>query len=88
MTKILVAEDERDIRDLIGFTLRFAGFEVVTYPDGAEALQAAPQEMPHSMPSSRASLRAKAIASALSIVSTRSTMERSRVSGTGCHWEM
>ena len=38
MTKILVAEDERDIRDLIGFTLRFAGFEVVTYPDGAEAL--------------------------------------------------
>lgn len=46
MTKILVAEDERDIRDLIGFTLRFAGFEVVTYPDGAEALAAAPQEMP------------------------------------------
>jgi DNA-binding response OmpR family regulator len=46
MTKILVAEDERDIRDLIGFTLRFAGFEVVTVPDGAEALQSAPQEMP------------------------------------------
>lgn len=46
MTKILVAEDERDIRDLIGFTLRFAGFDVVTVPDGAEALQAAPQEMP------------------------------------------
>lgn len=46
MTKILVAEDERDIRDLIGFTLRFAGFEVVTVPDGAEAVQSAPQEMP------------------------------------------
>lgn len=46
MTKILVAEDERDIRDLIGFTLRFAGFEVVTVPDGAEAVQATPQEMP------------------------------------------
>ena len=29
MAKILIAEDERDIRDLIAFTLRFAGFEVV-----------------------------------------------------------
>jgi CheY-like chemotaxis protein len=46
MTKILVAEDERDIRDLIGFTLRFAGFDVVTVANGAEAVQAAPQEMP------------------------------------------
>ena len=29
MAKILIAEDERDIRDLITFTLRFAGHEVV-----------------------------------------------------------
>ncbi len=27
--KILIAEDERDIRDLIIFTLRFSGYEVV-----------------------------------------------------------
>jgi DNA-binding response OmpR family regulator len=46
MAKILVAEDERDIRDLIAFTLRFAGFEVVAVGNGAEAVEAAPQEMP------------------------------------------
>jgi len=46
MSKILVAEDERDIRDLIGFTLRFAGFEVVAVANGQEAVEAAVQEMP------------------------------------------
>ncbi len=46
MTKILVAEDERDIRDLIAFTLRFAGYEVVAVENGEEAYNAAPQEMP------------------------------------------
>ena len=46
MPKILVAEDERDIRDLIGFTLRFAGFEVVLTADGIEAVEKAPQESP------------------------------------------
>lgn len=46
MAKILVAEDERDIRDLIGFTLRFAGHEVVTASNGEEALQAALLEIP------------------------------------------
>jgi CheY-like chemotaxis protein len=46
MAKILVAEDERDIRDLIAFTLRFAGHDVVTAADGAEALEMAPKEMP------------------------------------------
>jgi DNA-binding response OmpR family regulator len=34
MAKILIAEDERDIRDLITFTLGFAGFEVVAAPMG------------------------------------------------------
>lgn len=46
MAKILVAEDERDIRDLIGFTLRFAGHEVVTATNGEEAVQAALLEIP------------------------------------------
>jgi DNA-binding response OmpR family regulator len=46
MTKILVADDERDIRELIGFTLRFAGFEVVLTADGVEAIEKAPLEKP------------------------------------------
>ena len=46
MLKILVAEDERDIRELIGFTLRFAGFEVVLAANGAEAVERAPEEQP------------------------------------------
>ncbi|HNS63274.1 MAG TPA: response regulator [Anaerolineaceae bacterium] len=46
MAKILVAEDERDIRDLIAFTLRFAGHEVVAVGNGEEAWQSAPAEMP------------------------------------------
>jgi CheY-like chemotaxis protein len=46
MPKILVADDERDIRELIGFTLRFAGFEVVLVADGIEAIERAPLEQP------------------------------------------
>jgi CheY-like chemotaxis protein len=46
MPKILVADDERDIRELIGFTLRFAGFEVVLVADGVEAIEQAPLEKP------------------------------------------
>ncbi|MCK4315796.1 MAG: response regulator [Anaerolineae bacterium] len=46
MPKILVAEDERDIRDLIGFTLRFAGFEVLLTGNGIEAIEKAPLEQP------------------------------------------
>ncbi len=46
MSKILVAEDERDIRDLIGFTLRFAGFEVLLADNGIEAIEKAPLEQP------------------------------------------
>lgn len=46
MAKILVAEDERDIRDLISFTLRFAGHIVVTTNDGEEALERTIQEKP------------------------------------------
>jgi DNA-binding response OmpR family regulator len=46
MAKILIAEDERDIRDLITFTLGFAGFEVVSAANGEEAVNLARQEMP------------------------------------------
>lgn len=46
MAKILIAEDERDIRDLITFTLRFAGHEVIATANGEEALQTALQETP------------------------------------------
>lgn len=46
MAKILIAEDERDIRDLVAFTLRFAGYEVVTAANGEEAVQLAPKENP------------------------------------------
>ncbi len=46
MPKIVIAEDEPDIRDLIAFTLRFAGFEVVPTSNGAEALEAALREVP------------------------------------------
>jgi DNA-binding response OmpR family regulator len=46
MTKILIAEDERDIRDLITFTLGFAGFEVMAAANGEEAVNLARQETP------------------------------------------
>jgi len=46
MTKVLVAEDERDIRELIGHTLRFAGFETVLATNGVEAIEAVERERP------------------------------------------
>ena len=46
MTKILIAEDEHDIRELIIFTLKFAGYEVVAVKDGQEAVERIPEEMP------------------------------------------
>ncbi|MCC6905089.1 MAG: response regulator [Anaerolineae bacterium] len=42
MAKILLAEDEPDIRDLLVFTLRYGGHEVVAQKNGAEAVEAAP----------------------------------------------
>lgn len=46
MAKILIAEDERDIRDLVAFTLRFAGYEVFTAANGEEAVEQAPKVNP------------------------------------------
>lgn len=41
MTKILVAEDDQDIRDLVVLTLEFNGFEVVSVEDGIAAVETA-----------------------------------------------
>ena len=46
MARILIAEDEPDIRELVAFTLRFAGHEVTTTANGEEAVQQASQIIP------------------------------------------
>jgi DNA-binding response OmpR family regulator len=46
MAKILIAEDERDIRELILFTLRYGGFDVTAVTNGEEAVEAARRENP------------------------------------------
>ncbi|MGQ9598726.1 MAG: response regulator transcription factor [Anaerolineae bacterium] len=44
--KVLVAEDESDIRNLIVFSLEYAGYTVVQAMDGEEAIQKAITEQP------------------------------------------
>jgi two-component system alkaline phosphatase synthesis response regulator PhoP len=46
MTKILVAEDERDIQFLIAFALQAAGYEVLTANNGEEAVAKVNSDMP------------------------------------------
>jgi DNA-binding response OmpR family regulator len=46
MAKILIAEDEPDIRELVTFMLRFAGYEVVAAANGEEAVHTASREIP------------------------------------------
>lgn len=46
MARILIAEDEPDIRELVAFTLRFAGYEVIAASNGEEAVQTASREVP------------------------------------------
>lgn len=46
MAKILVADDERDIRELIGFTLQLAGHSIVYAVNGEEAVRLARLEKP------------------------------------------
>jgi DNA-binding response OmpR family regulator len=41
MPTILVAEDERDIRELIAFSLRYGGFKVEEAANGTEAVEKA-----------------------------------------------
>lgn len=46
MAHILVAEDERDIRELINFTLSFAGHKVTLAANGAEAVDMVQEAKP------------------------------------------
>lgn len=46
MARILVAEDEKDIRELIAFTLQFAQHEIIQASNGAEAVELAKQHQP------------------------------------------
>ncbi len=46
MAKILIAEDERDIRELISFTLQFAGYEVIVATNWEEAVAQALETHP------------------------------------------
>lgn len=44
--KILVVDDEEDIRDILGDRLRMHGYEVITAADGIEALEKVGNELP------------------------------------------
>src|SRR3712207_764124 len=44
--RLLVVDDEPNIRELLSASLRYAGFEVVTAPDGQQALALAEQFRP------------------------------------------
>lgn len=46
MAHILVAEDERDIRELVMFTLQFAGHKVTQAQNGEMAVELAQQVLP------------------------------------------
>ena len=46
MQKILIAEDEPDILELITFTLEFGGFEVIPTSNGEDALEMTRKEKP------------------------------------------
>ena len=46
MARILIAEDEPDIRNLIEFTLKFGGHEVFAFSNGGDAVEQTPVLMP------------------------------------------
>jgi len=46
MAHILIAEDERDIRELIKFTLTFAGHQITEAVNGEEAVEKAKEVIP------------------------------------------
>ena len=49
IARILVAEDDRGVRDALDRALRFEGYEIVTASDGAEALDLAAESHPDAM---------------------------------------
>lgn len=44
--RVLLAEDDSDMRDILGFWLQGEGYEVVTVADGWEAIQSAKEKPP------------------------------------------
>ena len=46
MTTVLVADDDRDIRDLVAFKLTAAGYDVITAEDGTQALSSVLEHRP------------------------------------------
>ena len=46
MSKILIVEDEKDIRELVGFTLKISGYDLVFAANGEEGYQLAAKEVP------------------------------------------
>ena len=46
MAKILIIEDEKDIRQLVIYTLQYAGYQVIAGVNGEEAVALAQQELP------------------------------------------
>lgn len=46
MARILIAEDEPDIRELVSITLTFGGFEVIKVSNGQEAVESARSAVP------------------------------------------
>ena len=49
MTKILVAEDQVDLREMIALTLRLSGYEVLATEDGEQAYRQARAALPDLM---------------------------------------
>ncbi len=47
LTRVLVADDDRDIRELVTFKLKQAGFVVQAVDDGVSALAAIEADPPH-----------------------------------------
>lgn len=47
MAKLLIVEDESDIRELISFNLEISGYEVIKARDGEEGLSMARKELPN-----------------------------------------
>ncbi|MEJ2005629.1 MAG: response regulator, partial [Cyclobacteriaceae bacterium] len=46
MKKILIIEDNPDIRENISEILELAGYETITAPDGKQGIELAQQELP------------------------------------------